>query len=124
MAANRAKFDRWVKGYLKAWQTNTRSDVEALFTKDATYLTQAFREPWKGREAIVEGWLGRADWQGKWSFDYRWWAIQGSIGVLEGVTTYHTQGTKYNNIWVIRLTPSGRCSEFREQWVQKPRRGA
>jgi len=59
-------FETWVQGYLQAWKTNERKDIEALFTEEATYLTQAFREPWKGRETIVSGWLERAAWQGKW----------------------------------------------------------
>jgi hypothetical protein len=116
----REDFENWVQGYLKAWKTNQRKDIEALFTEDATYLTQAFREPWKGRETIVSGWLERGEWQGEWSFDHHWMAVEGKIGVLEGVTTYHTQGTAYNNIWVIVLDEGGRCREFREQWVQRP----
>jgi hypothetical protein len=115
----RKNFEKWVQGYLKAWKTNERSDVEALFTENATYLTQSFREPWSGRETIVSGWLERAGWQGVWNFDYQWVAIEDNVGVLEGVTTYHTQGEAYNNVWVIVLDESGRCREFREQWVKK-----
>ncbi|MEX2144099.1 MAG: nuclear transport factor 2 family protein [Anaerolineales bacterium] len=113
-------FEKWVQGYLKAWKTNECTDIEALFTEEATYLTQAFREPWKGREMIVNGWLERAGWQGQWSFEYEWVAIEGNVGVLEGVTTYQSQGSAYNNIWVIVLDADGLCCEFREQWVQKP----
>jgi hypothetical protein len=119
MATSRARFDHWVQEYLDAWKTNKPDAIAALFTEEATYLTQAFREPWSGREAIVKGWIERAPWQGKWSFDYRWWAVEGSVGVLEGITTYHSQGAQYSNIWVIRLERNGRCSEFREQWVRK-----
>lgn len=115
----REDFETWVQGYLMAWKTNERKDIEALFTEEATYLTQAFREPWRGRETIVSGWLERAGWQGKWDFDYMWVALEGNVGVLEGVTTYHTQGTAYSNIWVIVLEEDGRCREFRETWVKK-----
>jgi len=117
---SRDDFENWVQGYLKAWKTNQRNDIEALFTEDAMYLTQAFRQPWRGREMIVEGWLSRAEWQGIWDFEYHWVAIEGNAGVLEGLTRYHTQGAAYNNIWVIVLNEEGRCREFREQWVQKP----
>jgi len=44
---SRDDFENWVQGYLKAWKTNQRNDIEALFTEDATYLTQAFRQPWR-----------------------------------------------------------------------------
>lgn len=114
----RTDFEKWVQGYLKAWETNTRAHVEALFTEDATYLTQAFREPWGGREAIIEGWLGRADFQVNWSFDYEWIAVEGDTGVLEGVTVYKDED-EYANVWIIRLAEDGRCREFREHWVRK-----
>lgn len=120
----REAFENWVQGYVKAWKTNTREDIEALFTEDATYLTQAFREPWRGRAAIVDGWLGRADTQGEWNFEHRWLAIEGNTGVLEGLTTYYTYNTAYANIWTIVLTEDGRCREFREYWIQKPEENA
>ncbi|MGH2582879.1 MAG: nuclear transport factor 2 family protein [Anaerolineales bacterium] len=116
----RDAFENWVLRYIKAWKTNAREDIEALFTEDATYLTQAFREPWRGLSEIVEGWLSRADTQGEWSFEHKWLAIEGDTGVLEGLTTYHTYGTAYANIWTIVLAEDGRCREFREYWVKKP----
>ena len=117
------KFDEWVQGYLKAWKTNTKEDIAALFTEDATYLTQAFREPWAGRETIVKEWIGRADWanepQDQWTFDYHWLAIEGDTGILEGLTTYSGRGEIFTNIWAIRLNDYGRCREFREYWIRK-----
>lgn len=115
----KAAFEAWVQGYLNAWRTNARADIEALFTEDATYLTQAFRQPWAGRASIVEGWLSRAGFQGNWDFDYHWVAIQGDIGVLEGVTTYHDDNEAYANIWTVKLAADGRCCEFREFWVRR-----
>jgi uncharacterized protein (TIGR02246 family) len=47
---DKSLFETWVQGYIQAWETNDPGDIAALFTEDATYLTQAFREPWKGRE--------------------------------------------------------------------------
>jgi hypothetical protein len=116
---DKTNFDSWVQGYLKAWRTNARADIEALFTEDATYLTQAFRQPWRGRTAIVEGWLSRADFQGNWGFEYHWIAIEGDTGVLEGVTTYHDENEAYANIWMIKLAADGRCYEYREHWVRR-----
>ena len=115
-----ADFDTWVQGYLACWKSNDPEQIGALFAEDAKYYTQAFREPWAGRQTIVDGWVGRADWQGEWDFAYRWVAIEGDTGVLEGVTTYHTQGTAYHNVWFITLDGEGRCTEFKETWVQKP----
>ena len=115
----REDFDKWVQAYIKAWESNERANIEALFAEDASYLTQAFREPWAGRKTIVENWLGRDDSPGDWDFGYHWWAIEGDTGVLEGVTRYHSQDTTFTNIWVIVLDGEGRCREFREHWVHK-----
>lgn len=116
---DKTNFESWIQGYLKAWRTNAGEDIEALFTEDAAYLTQAFREPWRGRAAILEGWLSRADFQGNWSFDHHWLAIEGDTGMLEGLTTYHDENEAYANIWVIKLAADGRCYEFREHWVRR-----
>ncbi|MGH2813153.1 MAG: hypothetical protein ACRDI1_10650 [Actinomycetota bacterium] len=34
------------------------------------YYTAPFRDPWRGRDAIVAGWLGRKDEPGKWEFEW------------------------------------------------------
>ena len=36
---DRAAVDRWMKGYLKAWESNDPQDIGTLFTDDATYYT-------------------------------------------------------------------------------------
>ena len=119
----REAFEVWMQGYLACWTHNHPEAIGALFSVDCKYYTQAFREPWTGRETIVAGWLERADWQGEWDFDYRWVAIDGATGVLEGVTTYHTQGSAYHNVWFITLDDEGQCMEFKEVWVEKPEDG-
>ena len=93
---NKKNFDRWVKNYIACWKKSDPEEVAALFTSNARYQTQAFRPPIAGRTKIVKMWMERSVWQGKWSFKYKWVAIQGNIGVLEGVTTYRsTVGTFY-----------------------------
>jgi ketosteroid isomerase-like protein len=118
------EFERWIQGYLKAWKSNDPKDIEALFTEDATYLTQAFREPWRGRETIVKEWIGRADWanepKDQWTFEHQWLAIEGDTGVLEGLTTYTGRSEVFKNIWTIRLDNDERCREFHEYWIKKP----
>ncbi len=43
----------WLESYFHAWETNDPSDVRALFAEDAVYFYGPFREPARGREAIV-----------------------------------------------------------------------
>ena len=106
-------------GYLKAWRSNVPEDIRALFTEDAEYYTQAFREPWRGIDAIIEGWIGRDDQPGTWDFEHQWLAVEGDNGVLEGLTVYTERRESYANIWLIRLDEEGQCYEFRKWWVKK-----
>jgi uncharacterized protein (TIGR02246 family) len=52
----------WVDAYKRAWISNDADDIAAIFTDDAVY---EFRpndpEPWRGRDEIVQGWVGEPD---------------------------------------------------------------
>ncbi|MGH2661291.1 MAG: YybH family protein [Actinomycetota bacterium] len=106
----------WVERYVRAWETNDPQDIGSLFTDDATYYTAPFREPWTGRQAIVDGWLDRKDESGDWTFRFEVQGIDGDLAFVRGWTTYRTD-SDYSNLWVIRLDPDGRASEFIEWWM-------
>ena len=110
--------ERWMQGYIKAWSSNDPDDIAALFTEDATYYTAPHRQPWRGRAAIVEGWVDRKDQQGQWDFRHELLATAEDVAFVRGWTTYHDQETpNYSNLWVLRLTEDGRCAEFTEWWM-------
>jgi hypothetical protein len=114
----RTDVERWVQGYINAWGTNDPSDIGALFTESATYYTAPHREPWRGRDGIVAGWLGRKDQQGEWDFEYRVQDVVGNKAYVRGLTTYHDQNeADYSNLWEVTLDADGRCSEFIEWWM-------
>lgn len=119
----RKDFDKWVQGYIACWTSNDPEAIGALFSEDAKYLTQAFRQPWQGRETIVKEWIERKDDpenpEDAWSFDYHWIAVEGDTGVLEGLTDYTGRGATYQNIWQITLDGEGRCGDFKEYWIKK-----
>lgn len=119
----REHFKKWMQGYLKAWTSNDPDEIGALFTEDAKYYTQAFRQPWAGRDTIVKGWMGRVDEQGNWDFEYEIITVDGQVGVIEGLTTYREPPTAYKNIWFVTLDADGRCQEFKEFWIQRPEEG-
>ena len=39
------------------------------------------------------------------------------LAIVTGVTAYSDPPQAYSNLWVIRLTGDGRCSEFTEWWM-------
>jgi uncharacterized protein (TIGR02246 family) len=106
----------WIEGYVRAWSSNDPADIGGLFTEDAEYYTAPFRPPWRGREQIVAGWLGRKDEPGETTFAWHPVSITDEVAVIEGTTTYPDQ--TYSNLWVIRLDADGRCREFTEWWME------
>ncbi len=113
---DRDDVDRWVEGYLRAWETNDPEDIGRLFTDDARYYTAPHREPWTGRQAIVDGWLDRKDEPGGWTFRHDILATAGDLAFVQGWTEYRDP-PNYANLWVIRLGEDGRSSEFTEWWM-------
>jgi ketosteroid isomerase-like protein len=112
--------DAWVRGYLKAWESNDGEDIGALFSDEARYYTAPWRPPWEGRAGIVTGWLDRKDEAGQWEFTYETIAVADDLAVVRGRTIYRDEGNKaYANLWLIRLTEDGRCSEFTEWWMEE-----
>ena len=108
----------WVDAYVRAWESNDPAAIGDLFTADAAYYTAPYREPWRGREAIIAGWLGRKDEPGTWSFRYEPLAVAGDLRFLRGWTHYTDPPQEFSNLWLIRLTADGRCCEFSEWWMQ------
>jgi uncharacterized protein (TIGR02246 family) len=116
---DRDRFRNWVERYVEAWNSNDRGDIGSLFTEDAVYLTGPFDEPWEGRDEIMEQWVARKDEPGDTRFDYEVIAVDGDLGVVEGVTRYRSTGEAFGNIWLIRLDAEGRCARYTEYWMQK-----
>ncbi|MBX0299694.1 nuclear transport factor 2 family protein [Cryobacterium sp. 1639] len=109
-----------MQDYVEAWSTNDPHRVQALFTEDASYFTDPFTEPWRGHDAIVAGWLERADQPGSFTFEWSPLASTPDVTIVQGVTRY-AEGTVYSNLWVIRFAPDGRAREFVEWWMDQAR---
>jgi ketosteroid isomerase-like protein len=108
----------WVERYVQAWRSNDPDDIRALFTDDARYFTAPEREPWAGAEGIVRGWLDRKDEPGTWSFRYEVLGVDGDLAFVRGWTEQRKEDPPTcTNLWVIRLAPDGRASEFIEWWM-------
>jgi SnoaL-like protein len=106
----------WIEAYELAWTSNDPAEIGALFTEDARYFTAPYREPWTGRDEIVTEWLARKDEPGDWTFRWEPLATDGDLYVVRAWTDY-LDGPTYHNLWLIRLAPDGRCSEFTEWFM-------
>jgi ketosteroid isomerase-like protein len=113
----RERLEDWVRRYVRAWNTNDPDDIRALFTDDAVYYTAPFREPWRGSDGIVAGWLERKDEPGDSQFEFEVIAIDGDLGFVRGETYYKADDERFANLWEIRLD-GDRCSAFTEWWME------
>ncbi|WP_405495531.1 nuclear transport factor 2 family protein [Streptomyces sp. NBC_00096] len=105
--------ETWVEGYVRAWTSNSRKDIAALFTPEAEYHEWPYETDWVGREAIVEGWRGRAGWQeGGWEFEWSLLTINGDTAAIEGTGRYTELGT-FANLWTVTFDSHGKCAVFR-----------
>jgi uncharacterized protein (TIGR02246 family) len=111
--------ERWMEGYIRAWNSNDPGEIGDLFADDAAYYTGPFDEPWIGREVILQEWLNRKDEPGTFGFRYEVLAVSDHLGVVRGWTKYYKPDREYSNIWVIRFDGQGRCEEFTEWWVKR-----
>jgi ketosteroid isomerase-like protein len=111
----------WIDGYLSAWSSNRRDEIEALFATDAEYRIEPYAEPWRGRIAIVAGWLEHRDEPGDTEFEWMHLGRADDLWIVEGGTRYRSLAKTFSNLWLVRLDEAGRCAEFREWWMERPR---
>ena len=115
----------WLDGYSQAGGTYDREQIEALFSENAVYFYDPFSEPVRGREAIVADWLADRDEAGTYEGSYRPVLVAGDEAVARGYSRYYnTNGTirdEYDNLFLLRFDADGRCAEYREWYMQKPK---
>jgi len=108
-----AQVEAFIAGYVRAWTTADAADIAALFAADAEYHEHPYETHWIGRDAIVEGWLSRQDWQeGGWSFESSILMITGDTAAVRGTGTYTKLGT-FENLWTVTFDDDGLCTVFR-----------
>ena len=131
---DRATAQRWLDDYVSAWKSYDRDDIAALFAEDVAYRFHPSDEPLVGREAVVDAWLGAStaagsstrDAPGTYDAHYTPYAVDGDVVVARGTSVYqnHPDGPvtrTYDNCFLIRFDADGRCAEFTELYMERPR---
>ncbi len=113
-----ASFQAWLDRYIHAWRSADPAAIGDLFSSDARYFYGPYRDPVVGRDAIVASWTSNPDAPGSWEAEYRPLAIDGAVAIATGESRY-SNGKAYSNIFVCRFDDQGRCSEFREWFMER-----
>lgn len=126
--------DRWLRAYVDAWKIYDREQIGALFAEDVCYRYHPYDEPLRGRDAVVASWRGEdgqagvssRDEPGTYDATYRAVAIDGEVAIATGTTSYRpeagaTVAKVFDNCFVMRFDSAGRCKEFTEWYVERPR---
>ena len=96
-----------------------------MFSADAVYWYDPCTEPRSGGGAIVADWLKDRDESGTYEGAYRPVLVAGEQAVARGYSRYlNTNGTvrdEYDNLFLLRFDVDGRCAEFREWYMPKPK---
>jgi len=121
-----AAVQNWLNRYVQAWMTYDEQQIGDLFSEDAEYFFNPYSPSIKGRAAIVADWLKNPDAPGTYKAHYHPLVVEGNTAVANGHSTYYeadgkTLRTEFDNIFVIRFDDAGRCVEYRDWYVEKPR---
>jgi ketosteroid isomerase-like protein len=123
----------WLDRYVAAWLSYDPLAIGDLFTDDVEYRFH----PWhqgdrvlRGRAAVVAAWLEPElhDDPATIEASYRPYAVDGDRAVAVGWSRYlETPGgavrEAYDNCYLLRFAPGGRCAAFTEFWVKRPSGG-
>ena len=125
--------NRWLGGYIEAWKSYDREQVEALFAEDISYRYHPYDDPIEGRAAVVASWLeagessdaSSRDEPGTYDAFYRCVAADGDMAVAVGSSSYRDSPDGpvvrvYDNCFVMRFADDGRCREFTEWFMKRP----
>ena len=115
-----AEVTAWVDAYKKAWISNDADDITALFTDDAVY---EFRpndpNPWRGREAIVQGWVGEPDAPDTWTLETQILGVlPDNTAIVQAVVEYLDDRPVYDDLWLIEID-DGKARRFTEWAVRR-----
>jgi ketosteroid isomerase-like protein len=117
---------RWLDAYVAAWKSYDETEIADLWTKDAVWA-YPFRVRATGREAITAEWMAEKEVFVGRGYDaaYAPIAIDGPFAVTHGRTLFFDVATgttqaEFDNVWVLRFEPDGRCAEFHEWFAGRP----
>jgi ketosteroid isomerase-like protein len=121
---DRAAFRAWIEAYERAWRSAGTAGLRELFTSDASYRHSPYLEPVVGLAAIEADWEAEREGPDEvFTMAAEIVAVEGDTGVAKVLVRYgEPVEQEYQDIWLVRFAPDGRCSSYEEWpfWPDQP----
>jgi ketosteroid isomerase-like protein len=118
--SDETRFESWLKGYGRAWETGDAEAAGALFSQEARYYETPFDEPLQGRAAVIDYWSDVPRLQEGITFRYEILADGGGRGVARWWAAFTRRATqsrvRLDGILLAEFDEAGLCLVFREWW--------
>jgi hypothetical protein len=107
------------------WRRNDSDLIRSLFTDDAVYYSDPFKEPRRGHEAILAYWEESGDPPDAFDAHYEPLEVHDRFAVAHGRSRYfgedRSQADKeYGNVFLLWFADDDRCREYREWYMLRP----
>lgn len=117
---DRARAERWLTNYKKAWEERDPGAAGRLFTSEATYRETPFVEPFKGRAAIEQYWAGAVSGQRDIAFSSDVLACSGDEAIAHWQVAFRAgpdgQPIELDGIFRLRFESEELVDRFEEWW--------
>ena len=110
------RVEDWARRYARAWEDADDVAAGALFTDEATYRSDPFHEPHKGREAIRAYWREVTASQSSVRVSMGRPVVEGRRAVVEWWTEMDNDGTPVTlpGALILDFDETGHCQALRE----------
>ena len=118
----------WLQRYVDAWRRADDDLVRGLFTPDAIYHTDPFRDPFIGHDAILRYWHESGDAPDAFDAHYEPVHVAADFAVAQGVSRYFSDDRShverdYSNVFLLWFATAGLCREYHEWYMQRRETG-
>jgi hypothetical protein len=118
----RADLEQWIEHYLRLWRTPGTEGLADLFAAEISYRAAPWATPIAGLDALATFWEAERDGPDEdFTFASQVIAVDGDVGVVRVAVAYD-RGTRWRDLWIVRLDGAGRCVHF-EEWPFAPTQG-
>ena len=115
-----AKVESWLKGYEEAWETLDADKAAMLFTEDATYQEEPYKDPFQGRKGIHEYWATVTADQKDVDFTFEVLLVTGNKSTAhwhsEFIQSSSGSTIILDGIFFLEFSQEGLCQSLKEWW--------